>query len=136
MNLPSRLSRSIPHVAVAAVALVAFAAAAHAQDDALPLNVTAGGKLRPGVYGRIAVQGVAPPAVIYGHPMIAKRNMVAVAARPSYLYVPPGQVRKWAQHCHKWQACEEPVLFVRVDESPGRWGNWKALRAEPVAFAD
>ena len=133
MNLP-RFSQSLPLVATAAVAQVAFVAAAHAQEFTHQ-NLTAGGKLRPGVYGRIDVRGPVPPEVIYSHAVVVRRHMTAANATPSYLYVPPGQVRKWAEHCHKWRACEEPVLFVRVDESPSRWGRWKTLRGEQVVYS-
>jgi hypothetical protein len=53
-----------------------------------------------------------------------------------YLYVPPGQVRKWKQNCAKWSACDEPVLFVRVDDSPSRWGQWKQLREPQLALRE
>jgi hypothetical protein len=97
-------------------------------------NLTTGGPLKPGIYGRIAVASpTAPPPVIYPEPVIASDTLVRPAARPVYLYVPPGQVRKWKQHCAKWSACEQPVLFVRVDDSPSRWGGWKKLR-EQVAL--
>jgi hypothetical protein len=97
-------------------------------------NVTAGGPLRHGVYGRIEVRGeVPPPPVIYKQPVIANAQVGAPAAAAMYLYVPPGQVRKWKQACAKWQACEAPVYFVRMDESPSRWGEWRHRR-EQVAL--
>ena len=88
-------------------------------------NVTAGGSLRHGVYGRIELKTAAAPPVIYKQPMVADAANGDVQARPVYLYVPPGQVRKWPQHCHKWNACGQPVLFVRMDNSPSRLGQWK-----------
>jgi hypothetical protein len=93
-------------------------------------NLTTGGALRPGVYGRIAVRNpaVAPP-VIYPQPVVGAGDALAPPrAQPVYLYVPPGQVRKWKDNCGKWSACQEPVLFVRVDDSPSRWGRWRQLR--------
>ena len=60
-------------------------------------------------------------------------RLVFWVAQPAYLYVPSGQVRKWAQHCAKWQACSEPVLFVRMEGAPGRWGDWRMLRATATA---
>jgi hypothetical protein len=97
-------------------------------------NVTTGGSFKPGVYGRIAVRNPSsPPPVIYPQPVIASEALVPPGSQPVYLYVPPGQVRKWKQHCGKWSACEQPVLFVRVDDSPSRWGGWKKLR-EQVAL--
>jgi hypothetical protein len=61
--------------------------------------------------------------------LLADANVV-VRSEPVYLYVPPGQVRKWKQNCGKWSACEQPVLFVRVDDSPSRWGHWRLLREQ------
>ena len=67
--------------------------------------------------------------------MVASDTLVPPNVQPVYLYVPPGKVRKWKQHCGKWAACDQPVLFVRVDDSPGRWGQWRQLR-EQVAFQE
>ena len=105
-------------------AVFLFAAAA-VQAEAEYRNVTAGGPLRHGVYGRIEVRAPAPPPVIYKQPVVADVANGDSRADPVYLYVPPGQVRKWPQHCHKWKACGQPVLFVRMDNSPSRLGQWK-----------
>jgi hypothetical protein len=91
-------------------------------------NLTTGGPLRPGIYGRIEVRGPTPPPVIYSHPVMASRTRIPKGAKPVYLYVPPGQVRKWKKSCAKWSACDQPVLFVRVDNSPSRWGRWRQFR--------
>lgn len=107
----------------AAAALLGAAAGAQAEVEYR--NLSAGGPLRHGVYGRIEVRAPAPPPVIYKQPVVATQPLGAVAAEPIYLYVPPGQVRKWEQHCHKWKACDLPVLFVRMDNSPSRLGQWK-----------
>ncbi len=109
-------------------------AAAQQPPDSPHVNLTAGGPLRPGVYGRIEVRG-APPPLIYARPTVAGKVLVPADARPVFLYVPPGQVRRWQQHCARWSACDEPVLFVRMDESPSRWGRWRHLR-EQVALQD
>ena len=94
-----------------------------------------GGSLRPGIYGRIAVRPKAPPPpVIYPQPVIASQDLVPASAQPVYLYVPPGQVRKWKKSCARWSACDEPVLFVRVDDSPSRWGKWRELREAELAL--
>jgi hypothetical protein len=99
-------------------------------------NVTAGGLLRPGVYGRIVFKAkAAPPPVIYPQPVVANEVIGPVRKPPVYLYVPPGQVRKWKQACTKWSACDQPVLFVRMDQSPSRWGRWRQLR-EDVALQE
>lgn len=121
-----------PHLPSSAclAALLCVAASAEAQGfgEEPHRNLSADAPLRPGVYGRIAVRG-APPPVVFEQPVIARRELGPVQAQPSYLYVPSGQVRKWAQHCAKWKACSEPVLFVRMEDNPGRWGQWRHLRA-------
>ena len=126
---------------LASVALLAAAdaslAQAQPQAGATYRNLTAGGPLRPGVYGRIEVRGDQPPPVIYEQPVIASQAIVPAAANPVYLYVPPGQVRKWKRNCAKWRACDQPVLFVRFDKSPSRWGKWRELRErEDFALQD
>ncbi|GAC1606081.1 MAG: hypothetical protein NVS3B2_13160 [Ramlibacter sp.] len=90
------------------------------------VNTTAGGTLRPGVYGRIEVTRAAPPPVIYASPVVASGAVLPARVKPVYLYVPPGQVRKWSRHCGKYQACDLPVYFVRMDNSPSRLGKWKS----------
>ena len=89
------------------------------------VNTTAGGKLRPGVYGRIEVGKSAPPPLIYAQPVVASRAVLPGSTKPIYLYVPPGQVRKWARFCGKYHACDLPVYFVRMDDSPSKLGRWK-----------
>lgn len=123
--------------AAAGLALGALAAGeAGAQVNGDYRNATTGGPLRPGVYGRILLKGEAPPPpLIYPRPVIASQALVPAGAQPVYLYVPPGQVRKWKQHCAKWSACDQPVLFVRVADSPSRWGRWRQLR-EQVALQE
>jgi len=108
----------------AACATAAAATAAPAEPDYR--NLTTGGALRPGIYGRIEVRKGEPPPVVHDKPVIVQQPMVPVAQQPLYLYVPPGQLRRWPQHCAKWNACDRPVLFVRVDDSPSRLGDWKA----------
>ena len=113
-------------LASACMALAADAAAAGAAS-ARPV---AHDKPRPGLYGRIEVRG-APPPLIFAQPVVARPS--DAKRPPVYLYVPPGQVRRWAQHCAKWDACERPVYFVRVDDSPSRLGDWrKTQRPQPA----
>lgn len=114
-----------------AAACIAFAAlGAMAREPAAP-TVPTYTKPRPGLYGRIDVRGT-PPPVIYPEPVLA-RESADRTQRPVYLYVPPGQVRKWAQNCSRWGACAQPVYFVRVDDSPSRLGDWKKTqRPQPA----
>jgi len=116
--------------------LASLSTAAAAQASADWKNLTTGAPLRPGIYGKIAVRpDAAPPPLIYAQPVVAEGELGMARAPAVYLYVPPGQVRKWKQHCAKWSACKQPVLFVRVDDSPSRWGQWKQLR-EQVALQE
>jgi hypothetical protein len=136
MSPSTRLADWVPALAVALVCIVALLASFAARAEGAPgwRNVTAGGTLRAGVYGRIAVKGNTQPPLIYPQPVIADDAIVPRGVRPVYLYVPPGQVRKWKQSCARWSACDEPVLFVRVDHSPSRWGRWHDLREAELAL--
>lgn len=107
---------------MAGACMAALAAGASA---GMPAPAKATGTPKPGIYGRVEVRG-APPPLIYAEPVVARQPQLP--RQPVYLYVPPGQVRRWAQHCAKWDACERPVYFVRVDDSPSRMGSWKKTR--------
>ena len=127
MKYPHPSTSASAGTVLAALALLSAASDSQAEPGGSHRNLTAGGPLRHGVYGRIEVRGPAPP-VIYRRPTIATQVTVPLRVQPVYLYVPPGQVRHWKQHCAKWSACNEPVLFVRMDDSPGRWGRWRHAR--------
>ncbi len=77
-------------------------------------NATVEGALSPGVYGRIEIGTAPPPPLIYSQPVIVYRNPVVVQ-QPLYLHVPPGHAKKWSKHCARYNACGQPVYFVRVD---------------------
>lgn len=81
---------------------------------------------QPGVYGRIDIGNVPqPPAVVYAQPVvIAPPQHVVVQQQPVYLYVPPGHQKKWAKHCHQYNACGQPVYFVQE--------NWYRTQYVPV----
>lgn len=68
---------------------------------------------QPGVYGRIEIGNLPPPAVILPQPVVIVPTPVAVYQRPIYLYVPPGHQRSWGKHCHRYGACGQPVYFVQ-----------------------
>ena len=124
------MNARVPAGLFAAATLAATAAAAQDRDWR---NVTRGGSLRPGIYGHIVAKGE-PPPVIYRQAVVGSGAVVPAGAKPVYLYVPPGQVRKWKQHCARWSASDQPVLFVRVDDSPSRWGQWRQLRGSQWAL--
>jgi hypothetical protein len=96
----------------AAVGLALLAIGAQAQ---LPyVNATVSGQLQPGVYGRIDIGNAPPPPLIYAQPVIIQRPAVFVQQQPMYLHVPPGHAKKWSKHCGKYNACGQPVYFVKV----------------------
>jgi hypothetical protein len=97
-----------------------FAGFTYAQTN---VNVSVGGVIKPGVYGRVEIGTQPPPAVIYPQPVIITRPVVVVAQpavvapAPIYLHVPPGHAKKWSKHCYKYNACGQPVYFVKNDYS-------------------
>ena len=88
-----------------------FALAAHAA--VAQLTTTIQGPLAPGVYGRIDIGNAPPPPVIYPQPLIIERPAVQLGQAPLYLRVPPGHEKHWGKHCRKYNACGQPVYFVR-----------------------
>ena len=68
---------------------------------------------QPGVYGRIDIGNVPRPQLVYAQPVIIVRSPAVVQQQPVYLYVPPGHQKKWAKHCGQYNACGQPVYFVK-----------------------
>jgi hypothetical protein len=99
------MKRYIFSLLLAAATLPAFAA-----DVAVSVNVG-----QPGFYGRIDIGNAPPPQVIYAQPIIVREVRVAQPPQPIYLRVPPGHVKKWNKHCHKYNACDHLVYFVKDD---------------------
>jgi hypothetical protein len=95
---------------VATALLLVAAAGAQAQAY---VNATVGGQLAPGVYGRIDIGNAPPPPLIYAQPVIIHRPAVMVQRSPIYLYVPPGHAKNWGKHCSRYNACGQPVYFVK-----------------------
>lgn len=90
---------------ILAAALCAAAVPALAQTN---VRVSIGDA---GFYGRIDIGDFARPQVIFVEPVIIERRHVG--AQPIYLRVPPGHEKKWSKHCSKYNACGQPVYFVR-----------------------
>jgi hypothetical protein len=87
----------------------------------LPVCASAGVSIsvgQPGFYGHIDIGTLAPPPVLYPQPIVIQPVPVGVAPQPIYLYVPPGHAKHWHKHCHRYQACGQPVYFVQE-----RWYN-------------
>lgn len=68
---------------------------------------------QPGVYGRIDIGNVPQPQLVYAQPVIIARPAHYVQQQPIYLYVPPGHQKNWAKHCGSYNACGQPVYFVK-----------------------
>ncbi len=71
--------------------------------------------VQPGVYGRIDIGNAPQPRLVYAQPVVIAASPVAMHQRPVYLYVPPGHQKNWAKHCARYNACGQPVYFVRED---------------------
>jgi hypothetical protein len=84
------------------------------------VNVIVQGQVAPGVYGRVEIGNAPPPPVVYVEPVIITRPATpvpsATPARPIYLHVPPGHAKDWKKHCKKYDACGQPVYFVKSAE--------------------
>ncbi|HAU58531.1 MAG TPA: hypothetical protein DCW87_13885 [Comamonadaceae bacterium] len=102
----------------AAVLFWVAGGAAHAQAY---VNATVGGELAPGVYGRIQIGNAPPPPLLYPQPVIIHQPAVVVPRSPIYLYVPPGHAKNWGKHCARYNACNQPVYFVK--EPPRRYDD-------------
>ncbi len=68
---------------------------------------------QPGFYGQLEIGNMPQPRVIYAAPVIIQRAPVTVVTQPIYLRVPPGHEKNWRKHCHKYNACGQPVYFVQ-----------------------
>ena len=95
-----------------AAALAAVVVSSHATDVGVSVSVS-----QPGVYGRIDIGSfpVPAPVVVYEQPVVIMPTPVAVHQQPIYLHVPPGHAKNWGKHCRRYNACGQPVYFVRED---------------------
>ena len=92
-----------------AIALGLAAASGFATDVGVSVSVN-----QPGLYGRIDIGNVPqPPVLMYPQPVIIQKPAVVVQQPPLYLHVPPGHAKNWGKHCHKYNACGQPVYFVQ-----------------------
>ena len=94
--------------------------AAGAVQAAPNVNVSIDGRMAPGVYGRIEIGNAPPPVLVYPQPVVIYQPVRPVQAAPIYLNVPPGHAKNWSKHCRHYNACGQPVYFVRTAEyEPG-----------------
>ena len=91
-----------------AVAGLGVAPLARAADVGVSISVG-----QPGFYGRIDLGRAPPPRLVYAEPVWVRRGPAYV--EPVYLRVPPGHQRNWGRHCQRYDACGQPVYFVRDD---------------------
>jgi hypothetical protein len=70
---------------------------------------------QPGFYGRIDIGNFPQPQVVYSQPVLIQRPPVYVEAEPIYLRVPPSHRGNWRKYCSRYNACGQPVYFVRDD---------------------
>ena len=96
------------------------------------VSATVEGALTPGVYGRIDIGNAPPPPLIYAQPLIIQRPPVLVQQAPLYLHVPPGHAKKWSKHCAQYNACGQPVYFVKVrgDDDQGDYDDGHGWRKD------
>ena len=106
-----RVKLTVLILALVAATSIAFTAAPALAAD-VGVSVSVG---QPGFYGRIDVGNFPQPQLIYPQPVLIQRVPVAVAPQPIYLRVPPGHAKNWRKHCYKYDACSQPVYFVRDD---------------------
>lgn len=96
-----------------------FAALAVAISPALAADVGVSVSVgQPGFYGRIDIGNAPRPVLVYPQPMVIRPVPMGVEPQPLYLHVPPGHARHWRKHCHRYNACGQPVYFVQ-----DRWYN-------------
>ena len=98
---------------LSAVMIILFAVSAQAADVGVSVSVG-----QPGFYGRIDIGNYPQPELIYAQPVVIRHAPAGVVYQPIYVHVPPGHEKKWSKHCSKYNACGQPVYFVR-----DRWYN-------------
>jgi hypothetical protein len=95
--------------AIAASAIAGAVGSAHAQTS---VGVSIGIQ-QPGVYGRINIGNFPAPELVYAQPVIIQPSAIVVQRAPIYLYVPPAHQQNWSRYCPRYNACGQPVYFVR-----------------------
>ena len=109
------LSHTLQHQAKRALLTIGLSSMAWTAQAQTDVNVSVGGVIQPGIYGRVVIGTRPPPPVIYPQPVIITQAPVVVQQAPIYMHVPPGHAKKWYKHCYKYNACNQPVYFVQND---------------------
>lgn len=69
---------------------------------------------QPGFYGQLNIGDYYPrPQLVYAEPRVVYVEPFYQNAQPIYLRVPPGQAKRWANYCDRYNACGRPVYFVQ-----------------------
>jgi hypothetical protein len=68
---------------------------------------------QPGFYGRIDLGNAPQPEYYNPQPIIIQPVPRGRTAQPIYLRVPPGHQKNWSNHCREYNACGQPVYFVK-----------------------
>jgi len=97
---------NMKRIAIAALFTVASSVAL-AADVGVSISVG-----QPGFYGRIDIGNAPPPVLVYPQPVMIQQVR---GVQPVYLHVPPGHAKNWRKHCGKYNACAQPVYFVKDD---------------------
>ncbi len=95
--------------------VLALAAGAIGSAAAQPNIGVSIGINQPGVYGRVNIGAVPQPALILQEPVVIQRRGYVREQQPVYLYVPPAHQQNWRAYCGRYNACGQPVYFVRDD---------------------
>ncbi|MEA3158871.1 MAG: hypothetical protein QOD95_419 [Gammaproteobacteria bacterium] len=69
----------------------------------------------PGFYGRVDIGDAPTPRFINSSPVVGISVRGGELPPPIYLHVRPGYERDWRHHCREYDACGQPVYFVRHD---------------------
>ena len=112
MNMKTSSIR--PLFALLALATSVSFTSAQAQDIGVSIGIN-----QPGFYGRIDI-GNSQPVLLYPQPVIIAPPAYGVRPRPIYMRVPPGHSKDWKRYCSRYNACNQPVYFVR-DDDRGRY---------------
>ena len=91
---------------VLAVTAFCVSGAVAAADVAVSVAVS-----EPAYYGRLEIGSLPPPQLVYPQPIVIEPPSAPRA--PIYLHVPAGHAKHWAKHCHRYNACGQPVYFVQ-----------------------
>lgn len=106
---PGRAASFLAMLALGAAAVIGAALPSRANAQ---VSVSVGIN-QPGMYGRVDIGSGPPPALIYQQPIVVVPPPVVLPRRPIYMRVPPGHEKHWDRYCSRYEACGQPVYFVR-----------------------